>query len=393
MAGVVATGFESKSTAEIVTELEQEEKAEFGASWNVRATAFQGILNGIFGKKLAELYEVSEGVYQSFDPDGATGDALDQLCLLTGVTRLPARASVSPLTAAGDNGTAIAVGQLRVRHNVTGTFWTNTTGGTISGGTLALVVECEDTGENSALSGTLTEIETPITGLDSVTIATDAEEGRDIETDADLRLRREALLTAQGKGTIDAIRADVLNVDNVRQAFVFENITLVEDGDGRPGKSFEVVVLTGAGAVAQDILNAIWASKPVGISAYASPGAYAVTGIVTDDQGFSQTVGYTLAEPVLAYFALTAVTSSTFGATATGVANIKQALVDYGAALNVGDDVIRSVAQANAFVTGVDDVSDFRLDDSAAPVGTANIVVTGRQYADVDSSRITVTLQ
>lgn len=393
MAGVVATGFETKTTVDIVAELEASEKSQYGASWNVRATSLQGVLNGIFGAKLAEVWEVAEDVFNAFNPDGASGRALDQLCALTGVTRLPATKSTATLTLSGTDSTVISVGQLRVSHSVTGTFWTNTTGGTISGGTLDVDVEAEETGANAALAGTLTVIETPISGLDSVTNALDATEGRDEESDADLRVRREALLTSQGKGTVDAIRADVLDVDDVQQAFVFENTTLVTDGDGRPGKSFEVVALTGGAALSASILQAIWESKPAGISAYSdTSGGFGVTGNVTDAQGFTQTVGYTLAEPVLAYFALTAVTSSAFGATATGVAAIKQSLVDYGGELQVGDDIIRSVAIANSFVSGVDDVSDFRLDISASPAATSNIAVGARQIGSVDSSRIEVTL-
>lgn len=388
---VTAAGFEAKSTDTILTELEQAEKAVFGQSWNVSPRSLQGILNGVLAAKFAELYDVAAGVYQAFNPDAATDRALDQLCALTGVVRLAAVPSTATITVTGTNGTVLSVGQLRVRHASNGSYWRNTTGGTISGGTLSVEVECETTGPTSALAGTLTVIDAPISGVASVTNATDAAEGRDLESNAALRARREELLTAKGRGTVDAVRAAVREVPGVLQAFVFENTTNVTDGDGRPAKSIEAVVLTGAGADSQAILDAIWRTKATGIEAFASPTG-GVTGNVTDDQGFTQLVGYTEAQPVNAYYALTAATGGAFGASAAGVAAIKQALVDYGATLLVDDDGYRSVAEARAYVSGVINITAFRQGTAPAPTGTADIPVSGRQILSVDSSRITVHL-
>jgi hypothetical protein len=85
-------------------------------------------------------------------------------------------------------------------------------------------------------------IETPVTGWDDAKNLVDGAVGRELETDPELRLRREQLLRATGAATVDAIRADVLTVDGVAEAFVFENVTLVTNGDGVPGKAFETVI-------------------------------------------------------------------------------------------------------------------------------------------------------
>jgi len=75
----------------------------------------------------------------------------------------------------------------------------------------------------------------------------DAEPGREEETDAAFRLRREQLLRVAGAATVEAIRADLLALDGVADATVYENVTMVTDGDGVPAKAFESVVLEQAG--------------------------------------------------------------------------------------------------------------------------------------------------
>lgn len=57
---------------------------------------------------MSELWEVAQGVYTAFDIRQATGDALDALCLLGGVTRLLSTPSTCLIEAYGTTGTVIA---------------------------------------------------------------------------------------------------------------------------------------------------------------------------------------------------------------------------------------------------------------------------------------------
>ena len=75
---------------------------------------------------------------------------------------------------------------------------------------------------------------------------------------------------------------DVLEVEGVQQAFVFENVTLATDSDGLPPKSFEVVVEGGAD---QDIADTIFLHKPAGIETFGTTSLS-----VLDTQGFNHTV-------------------------------------------------------------------------------------------------------
>ena len=76
---------------------------------------------------------------------------------------------------------------------------------------------------------TLIEILSPISGWNSITNLVAGQTGREIETDAELRLRRQNSVRIVGSATVEAIRARILQeVSGVTQAFVFENRTMKE---------------------------------------------------------------------------------------------------------------------------------------------------------------------
>src|SRR5690606_23460185 len=70
-----------------------------------------------------------------------------------------------------------------------------------------------EVGAKDAPIGTLTVIETPVSGLDRGDNQNSTILGRLIETDAELRIRRANTLTVGGNSTPDAIRSKLLNVE------------------------------------------------------------------------------------------------------------------------------------------------------------------------------------
>lgn len=385
MSGVTENGFEAETVDTIKTAIEDALKAAFGASFNVRPTSVAGILIGVFSQKLADLWDASEAVYGSQYPDTAFGLSLDQLALLTGAQRLPARRSEVVVGLTGTPGTPIPVGS-RIVNSDTGTFWRlaeeNGDVTIPAASATTATFESEDFGEIIGLAGTIDEIDTVIAGWTAVDNALDATLGRDVETDAELRLRRAQLLQAQGAGTLDSIRTAVLAVDGVIQVTMLENVTLVEDANGLPAKSFEVLFLH-EDADFDEVAQAVWDNKPAGISAFGSD-----TGTAVDTNETSHVMAFTEADDVLIYVALTATTASGFGEST----DIEESILAYGALLLMGDDVYKEAAQAASFVAGVKNVPDFRIDVFASPTATADITIDAREIARFDSSRITVTL-
>ncbi len=441
MAGLSTTGLTIKTLLEILEEIGDDQKADaaLGSEWDTSTTSPQGVLNGIVAERIAEAWQVLSAVYNQAYPDGAEGVQLDRIAEYTGAVRLAAESSTVDVVCYGTNNTDLAAGRVlsvggeqRFASTVDATIvtvddWTistvyaefdlvlNDTGklyvctaeGTSAGSggptgtsvgiadgsvTWAYVVtasaavvvpfESEDTGEIVANAGTLTQIETSVGGWDGATNPLDAESGRDEETDTDFRGRRAALLRIQGSGTLDAIRSDLLDVEDVTSCIVFENATDSTDGDGLPPHSIEVLVQNGED---QDIFDAILATKPAGIATYGTE-----TGTVTDASGIDHTVYFTRATDVDIYITVD-VTVLSLDWPEDGEEQIKDALVAYGDALEIGDDVVRSQLFAPAdSVSGVYDVTAVKLGVTASPVGTSNLTIDSRERAVFDTSRIVV---
>jgi|GEM_PF-2230564 len=94
----------------------------------------------------------------------------------------------------------------------------------------AVIFLASNFGTLPAPIGSLTEILTPISGWISITNLKAGVTGREIESDAELRLRRQNSVRVLGAATVEAIRARILQqVSGVTQAFVFENRTMTEE--------------------------------------------------------------------------------------------------------------------------------------------------------------------
>jgi len=444
--GVLPTGFRAKTLEELLLEIQEAERASFGPGINLLATSVFGQINGIFAEHLAELWEVAQGIYGAAYPDSASDAALDNVLSLTGVLRDPARKShVHDLICTGTAATFLATGRVLSVENsgarfastadatlalatarapatayVVGDIRSNdnniyyvTVAGTSGGGGgptgegTAIVdgtvtwrfvgdglsfaeveYEAEVTGPIDAPSWSLHVIETPVAGWLGADNPTDVHLGADGETDADARLRRNDLLRASGSATVEALRGRVLEIVGVTQVFVFENTSMLTDGDGLPAKSFEVVVEGGDGLLEQTIADMIWLHKPAGIESYGN-----ISQSVVDSQGFAHTIKLSRPDDVILYVAITlAVNAAVFPA--DGVEQVRAALLSVADTLNIGDDVVMLAFSCAPLrlVPGVIDVPSLKIDTVDPPVNTANIAIGNREFARFDSARIVVTV-
>ncbi|NIQ97938.1 MAG: baseplate J/gp47 family protein [Desulfuromonadales bacterium] len=381
--GVTPTGFVAKTVQDILDDIEAGEKTDFGSDINVGAESILGQINGVIAAALAENWEVLNAVYRSLYPGSATDEALDNVAAITGVSRLPATRSSMVVTCTGTPGTPLAANRVVSTGNNDRYFSLEaaTIGG---GGTVDVEFQSEEFGPIPGVAQTLT-IETPVAGWTSAANAADADFGRELETDADFRLRREELLAAQGNATLESIRADLLSVDDVERAFVYENPTDVTDGRNLPPKSVEAIVTGGDDL---EVATALFNSKAAGIQTYGHP-PNDVTETVTDSQGVDHTVNFTRGDEITIYFRVEVDVTSDYPA--TGDQDIKDAIAAFGQTLGAGDDVISEKVQSIVFsVEGVFDLTLFYLDTTSPPTGTANIPISVREIADIQTANITV---
>lgn len=242
----------------------------------------------------------------------------------------------------------------------------------------------EEAGAIAAPAGSLTVIETPVAGWDSVVNEADATVGNDTETDTELKIRREEEIAVAGRATPDAVRARVLEVEGVTAAVMFENDSDVTDLSGIPPHAFRMTV---QGGVDQDIWDALFDSKAAGIRTDGSQ-----VGTVVDSQGFNQTVRFERPTEVDIWVEIDLEVDVNLWPD-DGVEESEAAVLAYGNALNIGEDVIvypDLICSLDA-VPGITNVIP-RVGTSASPTEDDNIAIAPTEIAKFDSSRITVTV-
>lgn len=182
--------------------------------------------------------------------------------------------------------------------------------------------------------GTLTQIvSSPIIGFDGVNNLTEGIRGRDVETDAELRIRREDSIQIQGAATLGAILSRLLQeVEGVSSVIVLENPYDVIDGDGRPPHSFEVIVDGGEQVlIAQKILEV----KAVGIQTHGD-----ITEIIDDSQGIPKEIKFSRPVTKYAHFRIDLTLSAEEEFPIDGETQIKTNIVQLGETFTIGDDFI-----------------------------------------------------
>lgn len=381
--GLSATGFNRKRLADIKTELETALKTVWGNNIDLSPQSNFGQLIGIFSERIALAWERDEDVYNSQYPSTAASNQLDNVVQMNGVTRLAATKSTVTITCTGTDSTLIPAGSI---VSVVGTEerFVTTADGTISGGTVDINTTAEIAGTISALSGTVTQIETPIFGWDSVTNILDAEVGRDQETDAELRARRVLSTQALGQNLVDALFGRLSNLDDVLDVLVLDNKTDTTDSNGIPPHQFLSIIEGGGNA---EIADQIWLSTPQGVDSYG-----AVTEQITDDQGFTQDVKFSRPSEVDIYFKID-ITTNGAEFPGTGVADIKLAVVNYGEAnFKISDDVILSefYSPINT-IPGITSI-DLRIGLSPSPSGTSNLPIDIAEISEYDTTFVEVNI-
>lgn len=234
--------------------------------------------------------------------------------------------------------------------------------------------------------GSITQIVTSYAGWDSVENNVAAVVGRDAETDISLRQRWGASVYDRASAMVEAIRAALIQTDGVTFAIVYENDTDETDADGRPPHSIEAVV---AGGSPQDIGATIWRTHAGGITTY---GSQAVT--VNDSQGIPHIMRFNRPTEVPIYLQITVTANPEKELSGAAITLIQSAIVNQGAGLTVGQDVILqsfygTVYQATSGAVGY---MEIKGSTDGETWSTDNIVIDARSLATFSATNIDVTI-
>lgn len=384
--GIQPEGFNLKALSDIITEMNDEFKSVYGENTTVTPESPLGQIIGILAVSISQLWEVSQLSFDSYNPSASQGVALSNLVQLNGIVRLEASGSTVILTITGIPATVIPLGSLVSTTDTSLQFATSIEVTIPGGGSIAVAAEAVSTGPNEALTGTITSIDTPITGWATVDNLADATPGSDVETDVELRARRSASISSNAQVVLEAILAAVRAVDGVDSASIIENDTDVIVS-GQPAHSFQVVVVGGAD---QDISDAIFSTKPIGIQSFGT-----TSGSVTDSQGIAHDIDFSRPTEIPIFVAVVIVKDSDYPI--TGDDDMKQAIVDYangilveGRGFALGDDVVFSRMYTPVNSIPSHSVTSIDIDTSGPPTGMSDIVIAVNEISVFTIANITV---
>ncbi len=233
-------------------------------------------------------------------------------------------------------------------------------------------------------SGGLDTIDTPLSGWSGVYNPLDVTEGAVVQSDEDLRMTRVIELAALGTSPPDALRGRLLRVgfgtaNPVTNVTIFRNVNDITDADGIPPHAVEAMVRGGEDA---DIFAAIWACVSSGIKTHGG-----VTGTIVDSEGNTQPVAFSRATEVNVYIAIE-LTKDPLTYPVDGDDQIKAIIVAAGIAQSNGVDVNAWAMGVMCAITGVIKVTSVKIGTAPAPTLSDDIVLTVRERAVFDTSRI-----
>lgn len=396
MAGLEPTGFVAKTTEEILEEIRADQRADIDVTLDQSEESLLGNLNASMSTQLSQLWELGRIVYDARRPSAASFASLDSLSAFTGTARLAATRGLVTLSVQLGAGKTLPLGSVAHVTGQNSNRWRTTATVTNSSGVTAFVsvaAEAEVPGVFIANAGTITVIATPVNGWLAVTNPEDAAEGHEIETDVQLRIRREVELSRPGTSPVPAIAADLSDVEVdgvkvVRSVFVEENTSAYYDDLRRAPHTVEAIVQFTPGLAGEDLDNArqalaeqLWRSKAGGIDTHGDHSA-----VVVDSNSQSHTLRWTEPEEIEIWVdVLLKVDDATFAGTDAVIA----AILAYGDTLALGADVLRAkIICALIDVPGVLDVTEVKLGKSATSKRPENVVIGPRELAVFDSSRI-----
>lgn len=333
-------GISAPVYADYLAWLQQETRRIFGADIYIEPDSQDGQLLGIFALSLADVAAQAVATYNSFSPATAIGNGLSSVIKINGLQRLASAQSTVDLTIGGTAGTIISKG---VARDAVGNNWILPDVVTIpAGGTVIVTATAQNTGPLAAGIGTVTTIGTPTAGWASVTNASAAVPGRDVETNAALRKRQTLSVAIPSLTVFEGLIGSVAQIDGVTRLKAYENDTDVTDAHSIPPHSISVVV---EGGDSLAIAETIYRKKTPGTGTYGG-----VSQTITDAYGIPLVIKF--GRPTQVMIDVEVDITALTGYTSAIGAEIQAAIVAAINDLPIGQAVLYTRLYAPALLTG-----------------------------------------
>lgn len=268
---------------DILAGVQADMNAAFGGGLNPGLETPQGQLASSQAAVIGDKNNEVALIVNQVDPQYSADRFQDAIGRIYFLTRKPATPTAVTATLGGIAGTVIPAG----------TFAQDTDGNTyaLSGdatigiaGTVDADFQNVQTGPIPCAAGTLTSVYQAIPGWDTITNAADGTMGSNVESRADFEYRRKNSVALNGKGTPQAIYAEVFALLDVLDVYVKDNPTGATVNTGATNYPIVAhsIYVAAVGGTDADVAAAIWRKKDAGCD---YNGNTSVT--VTDDSGYN----------------------------------------------------------------------------------------------------------
>lgn len=381
---ITEKGYSRPTFDEILTDLTQKAQELFGQDIDVSEQTPLGKFLNIMAFFRAKDYEEAEMIYYARFFNTASGTSLDRLCPFVGISRNSSTPAQFQVEVTGEAGTTVPIGFIVA--TASGVEFYNTTETTIAENetTCTIVVECTEAGTiGNVAFADITEIVNPEAGISSVIGTGIVSVGKEEESDSELRKRMAKAGEGLGSSNEVAIKAALLRVPSVSSAAVVVNDTDETDEAGNLPHSIACYVAGGIGH-SQEIAEAIFATKPVGIKTNGSTSVE-----VIDDGGYSHTIKYSAIADTEITVKISIKTNANFEGE-TGITKIQNNIKNYINSLGVGNDVIHSAMYGYIYsVVGVEKVTSLTLSNDGTTFDASDITISALQNASCSTVEVT----
>ncbi len=339
----------------------------------------------IFAKKIFDTNALALLTYNNRTVNTAIGVGLDNLCAIAGIVRKAATYSTVQLVLTGSPSTVISNGQCSdadMEH-----IWNLPTEVTIpNSGTITVEATCNDSGDITVASGTITQIVTPVFGWYSVVNNVNGSGGTNQESDAELRARYALATSSPSQTVFESIIASVSAVEGVKRIKAYENDTGSANSLGHPAHSITFVVEGGDNT---DVATEIYYKK--------TPGCYTngtTTVPIVSLSGNTTNISFYRPTYKNVYVKVSLKKLSSYNDSYAD--DIKNAIVDYINNLDIAETVYRSVlwsiatGQMKSIQSPSFSVLNVQTSTNGTTYSDSDISVLFNEASQIDLSKVTV---
>ena len=343
--GLTELGYRRRTYEEILYAKIEKAKELFGEDINTNDNTALGKYIRINAYDQYKVEEVAEQVYYSIFPQTAKGQSLDRLGWSIGMTRNVAIPSRYKVQISGLAGATVSIGFL-VSTETQLNFYN--TQDTVIGedGTCTIFVECVEAGSiGNVKPSDICKIVNPVSYVEEVMGVSVEQVGEDEENDYDFLKRFEIVRNGKGSCNEASITSALLSIPTVNGAYVVANES-TEEVNNIPAKTI-VCYVDGGNAYHQEIAEAIFDKKPIGVGTYGEiivPVSYG--GLKNYEIKFSHS------SEVDVYINLAITTNNRFEV--NGMDKIRANIANYINTLSIGQNLVTTAMYAQIYsVTGV----------------------------------------